>query len=133
MPIRPVYAQLLIEGKKHFEFRRSAISFDLTHMIIYASSPLKRILGVAKVNRVCIASPEETWARTKQYAGIKKGDFQQYFLNSEIAYSIEIEPEMTLRLDRQISPKEIDPNFQVPQSFKYVTLDFLNQVLSLGV
>jgi predicted transcriptional regulator len=127
-----VYAERLMNGQKHFEFRRSAISFDLTHMIVYASSPVKKILGIVKVNRVCIANPNETWEGTKDFAGINQQDFHTYFSDKDIAYSIEIEPESTIRLDNQFSPKEIDPEFQVPQSFRYVDNRFLKQVLKFG-
>ncbi|MEB3286214.1 MAG: hypothetical protein VKJ04_01795 [Vampirovibrionales bacterium] len=132
MPIKPVYAERLIRGEKHFEFRKRPISFDLTHMVVYASSPIKKILGVVKVNRVRIGSPDDTWYELKKYAGIGEHDFTNYFSNSDIAYSIEIEPSKTIRLSKQVSPKEIDPAFKVPQSFKYVDNQFVELVLALG-
>ncbi|MCE3234211.1 MAG: hypothetical protein K0Q50_391 [Vampirovibrio sp.] len=132
MPIKPVYAEKLINGEKHFEFRRRPISLNLTHIVVYASSPVQRILGIAKVNQVCIATPTETWLRTKEFAGIAEDAFAEYFSNSDIAYSIEIEPDETIKLDKQIHPREIDPEFQVPQSFRYVEENFLFQILAKG-
>jgi predicted transcriptional regulator len=132
MPIKPVYAERLISGEKHFEFRRRPISFDLTQIVVYASSPVQRILGIVKVNRVCVATPEETWLGTKEFAGIGEEAFTHYFLNSKLAYSIEIKPESTIKLARPIHPKEIDSEFQIPQSFKYVDKNFINQILALG-
>lgn len=132
MPIKPVYANRLMQGTKHFEFRRSSISLDLTHMIVYASSPVKKILGIVKVNRVNVASPAITWQKTKRFAGIERKDFQKYFLDRDVAYSIEIEPEATILLQKEISPKDIDPDFQVPQSFRYVDKAFLEKVIELG-
>lgn len=132
MPIKPVYAERIISKEKTFEFRKSPISFDLTHLIIYASSPIQKILGIIKVNRVWVASPQDTWKYTKKSAGIIKQDFNIYFSDRAVAYSIELEPESLTELNRKFSPKEIDPNFQVPQSFKYVDIEFLEKVLELG-
>lgn len=132
MSIKPIYANRLIKGTKHFEFRRSSISLDLTHMIVYASSPIKKILGIVEVNRVNVASPADTWQKTKQFAGIERKDFQEYFSDRDVAYSIEIEPDAIILLQKEINPKDVDPNFQVPQSFRYVDKAFLEKVLELG-
>jgi len=130
MPIKPVYADKIIDGSKKFEFRRASIKGDLTHLIIYASSPVKRIIGVAVVDGVDVSYPLETWGKTKHAAGISRKDFLEYFQGKEKAVTIILKDVLTL--DRSVCPKEIENNFKVPQSFKYVQPDFLQDVFTKG-
>lgn len=132
LPIKPVYAERLINGTKIFEFRRTAISMDLSHVIVYASSPKKRIVGILKVKQVNIGNPTETWEVTKSYAGITENDYKQYFSGKDLAYSIEVEPHSIIKFKKEFHPKEIQKDFVVPQSFKYVDIDFLKKVLKFG-
>jgi hypothetical protein len=39
LPIKPIYAERLMDGTKRFEFRRRPMSADVTHIVVYASSP----------------------------------------------------------------------------------------------
>lgn len=131
MPIKPIYAGKIIDGSKKFEFRRASIKGDLTHLIIYASSPVKRIIGVAAVEGVDISCPIEAWGQAKHAAGITQEGFFEYFQGKEKAVTIKLKD--VLPLDRGVCPKEIEDNFKVPQSFKYVKPDFLEDVFSKGV
>jgi len=130
MPIKPIYADKIIDGSKKFEFRRASIKGDLTHLIIYASSPVKRIIGIAVVDGVDISSPLEAWGNTKHAAGISRADFLDYFQGKEKAVTIKFKD--ILPLGRDVCPKEIEVDFKVPQSFKYVQSSFLQDVLTKG-
>lgn len=127
-----MYAERLLSGTKRFEYRRRPISRELTHIIVYASSPLKRIVGVLEVSEVHTYSPRQAWARTKRDSGISKHEFDAYFAEADTAFAIEINPEATMRLNRMLLPVEIHENFKIPQSFMYVGEDFLQQVRTLG-
>jgi len=130
MPIKPIYADKIIDGSKKFEFRRASIKGDLTHLIIYASSPVKRIIGVAVVDGVDISPPLEAWGNTKHAAGISRTDFLDYFQGKEKAVTIKFKD--ILPLGRDVCPTEIEAGFKVPQSFKYVQSSFLQDVLTRG-
>jgi predicted transcriptional regulator len=130
MPIKPIYADKIIDGSKKFEFRRASIKGDLTHLIIYASSPVKRIIGIAVVDGVDISPPLEAWGNTKHAAGISRVDFLNYFQGKEKAVTIKFKD--ILPLGRDVCPKEIEAGFKVPQSFKYVQSSFLQDVLTKG-
>ncbi len=130
LPIKPVYATRLLSGKKKYEFRRNSIRHDLTHVIIYASSPIKKIIGVAEVQKVIIASPSATWEQSKQVAGISRRAFREYFQGKKQAYAIKIKK--IIRFNKWLDPLEMDNGFKVPQSFSYVNPSFLNKVISAG-
>ena len=120
-------------GDKLFEFRRSAISAELSHIIVYASSPKQRIIGVLEVNSVEADNPGRTWRRTRGNAGIDQQHYEKYFAGSDIAYCIEIDPSNILRFTREFHPTEIESSFRIPQSFKYVDQNFLDAAMRIGL
>lgn len=130
LPIKPIYAERIIAGEKLFEFRKTMFKKDIAFFIIYSSSPIKKIMGVAKVKAIKIASPFATWEMTKHAAGISRRLFREYFQGVTTACAIEIE-EITV-LVSPIAPTEIDPAFKVPQSFCYVDDKFLRKIIERG-
>lgn len=130
MPIKPIYAEKLLSGNKRYEFRRAAIRSDLTHIIIYASSPLKKIIGIAEVGEVKVASPTVIWENTKHVAGISRRNYREYFHGKKQAHAIQINK--VLALQNRIKPEDINNGFKVPQSFAYVDDAFFRKVLTKG-
>ncbi len=129
LPIKPKYADRILSGEKEFEFRRAAISSELTHVIIYASSPQKCIVAIVKVDGGHVADPDTTWKKTKKSAGITRDEFDDYFSGTEKAYCIALNMESLVRLKHTVKPAEIRPGFRVPQSFCYVDSAFLQDVV----
>ncbi len=70
LPIKPKYADRLMDGSKQYEFRRRPFSDDVTHIVVYASSPRKQIVGILKVKDIESGSATAIWKRTKDSAGI---------------------------------------------------------------
>lgn len=131
MPIKPVYVERILSGQKLFEFRRTSIRQDTTHLIIYSSFPTKRIVGVVEVRSIITASPTATWERTKYAAGISRRLFREYFQGAKKACAIEIQSVFPLK--NPLPPHEIVPEFNVPQSYRYVDHSFLEKVIQLGM
>lgn len=132
LPIKPEYADRLMEGTKTFEFRRRPFKDDVTHIVVYASSPRKRIVGILKVREIESGSASEIWKKTRVTAGISKSDFFQYFAGAHCAHAIAIEPSETIRFKNQICPKDIEDDFIVPQSFRYVGHSFVASLLGMA-
>jgi len=130
LPIKPIYAKKLIAGEKKYEFRKRGFRLDLTHIIIYASSPLRRIVGVAEVQRVIVDSPTATWERAKQAAGISRKAYREYFQGKSKAYAIKISK--IIPFSNWIDPVSLENGFKVPQSFSYVDHLFFHRALSVG-
>lgn len=130
MPIKPVYAEKIIQGRKKYEFRRAPIRSDLTHIIIYSSSPVKKIIGIAEVEKVIVDAPSTIWERTKNDAGISRNEFRKYFRGKKNAFTICLKRIFSLQIP--VSPNEILNNFRIPQSFSYVDYNFLKNALSIA-
>lgn len=131
MPIKPMYATKLIEGFKKYEFRRTAIRQDITHLVIYASSPIKKIIGIAEVESVNVASPTAIWESTKYDAGITRKEYRRYFQGSNRAVAIKIKD--VIRLNYNIEPDKIRDGFKIPQSFLYIDMDFVKGTIHKGM
>ena len=114
LSIRPKYVESIINGSKHYEFRRSM--FNLTkaqRVLIYCTSPVKKIVASFKVGS------ETLWERYHKYSGIEEEDFFQYFEDCNRGYAIGISDLICLR--SPIDPRELNSNFKAPMSFCYLS------------
>ncbi len=129
-PIKPIFANKIINSQKHFEYRKSAFRENVSCIIIYSSSPEKKIIGIARVGKVLSGAPSRIWEQTKSSSGITRKFFREYFSGRKTAYAIPIEE--VIILNTPINPTVINLNFKIPQSFCYVDKSFLRKVLKKG-
>lgn len=130
MPIKPKYAHKIVSGQKRFEFRKAGFGSKVSHIVIYASTPVKKIIGVARVSSIGSSSPTATWENTKHAAGISREAFRRYFNGKKKAYAIGLEGVQAL--STWVDPNEIEAGFRIPQSFVYVNRPFLKSVIARG-
>lgn len=88
--INPEHVQNIIKGIKKYEYRKIAVKQDISSIIIYETTPVKRIVAEAEIIDVLMYSPEELWAFTKEESGISKEFFDEYFEGKEIAYAYKL-------------------------------------------
>lgn len=79
LSIRPEYARKILDGKKKYEFRKSTCRKKVDKILLYATSPVKKIVGEAEVVEVLTDSPEKIWEMTRDGAGIDYETFEQYY------------------------------------------------------
>lgn len=120
LSIKPRYVEEIIEGNKKYEFRRSIwrCREDVDMVYMYASSPMKKIVGAFTVEKIFEDHPEKLWNRFREFSGIKEKEFFNYFKTSKKGFAIEIEEVEVF--ETPINPKLIIPNFVPPQSFCYI-------------
>lgn len=119
LAIKPEFAEKIFNGTKKVEFRRCIFKSDkITSIIVYASSPVQKIIGEFEIDEVLTGSPEYLWGETFKEAGISKLYFDQYFADKSTGYAIRIKSfrkyhnPLCLKLDFNIS--------HPPQSFQYL-------------
>lgn len=119
LAIKPKFAYLIFSGIKKYEFRKVLFSNSaVDHVVVYASSPVQKVIGEFQIESVLQDEIENLWQTTKNQAGITKAYFDQYFINKKIGFAIKIKdakmyPEaLCLKSDYKI------PN--PPQSFMYL-------------
>lgn len=123
--IRPRFAELILNGSKTVELRRIRPSVeDGDRVLLYASSPVKELIGSCTVAAVDVGSADEVWARHGERAGVNRAEFDSYFEGASRAVAILLrEPRRVLRARTLADLRERIPGFNPPQSFGYLSAD----------
>jgi len=119
LSIRPQFAERIFEGVKHYEFRRVLFKDrSVKKIIVYASAPVSRVIGEFEIEDILELEKEGLWHQTKEYSGISKECFDQYFQGRQVGYAIKIRKAYLYE-----TPLELEKSFNIkhaPQSFVYV-------------
>jgi predicted transcriptional regulator len=83
LPIKPRYARPIMDGTKGVEFRKTSFTRMPTHVIVYASSPVMRLLGYFEVGDIVVDSVDALWARYADVGSIAEDDFRGYYAGRE--------------------------------------------------
>jgi predicted transcriptional regulator len=113
-------------GEKQIEFRKIGFRRDVEYLVIYASSPEKRVLGYARVKGIAKDSPEGLWRRFRNIGGIDREPFFNYFRGKSVAYGILIDE--SWRLSDPKKPQEIGWTWPIPQSFRYTGMEMIRRM-----
>lgn len=118
LSIKPEYAQKIFDGTKKYEFRRSVFKKkNVKTVVVYASSPVQQVIGEFEIETILNHNIQELWNLTKDYSGVTKNLFFDYFINKEKGYAIKIKEAKLY--DKALSIKD-DFNATPPQSFIYL-------------
>lgn len=113
LSIKPIYASMILDGTKHYEYRRVIFSMlNIDKVYIYASSPIKRVVGEFKVDVIINDTPQRIWERTHDESGLSEEDFFGYFKGADKAFAIAIKD--VVRYDTPIPL-----SFRPPQNYRY--------------
>jgi predicted transcriptional regulator len=117
MSIKPEFAARILSGEKRVEFRKQAFREDVSHVVIYSTTPVAAIVGICEVDGVFVAAPSTVWRKYAAVAGIARAGFAAYYTNRRQAVAIGIRKVVKLRAPVPLSAiGERRP----PQSFRYL-------------
>lgn len=130
--IKPEFANLIFEGLKKIELRKSSPSVSTDDLVIvYSTSPEMAIIGICKVNKVIKATPNEIWSKYHEILGIDKTRFFQYYHDTNTAVGIFLDNTRRLKYKIPLNQiKAIFPFFSPPQTFKYYSRSFIKASIS---
>ena len=121
LSLKPTFADLLLDGKKSVELRRVRPKAEAgTSVLIYASSPVRALVGTCVVEAIGAERPAVIWEMFGERTGLDEAAFHGYFSRCERAVAISVG-----RPRRLAEPVTIDvlrrrlPGFRPPQSFRY--------------
>ncbi|MDG6894553.1 ASCH domain-containing protein [Volucribacter amazonae] len=119
LSIKPEYVAKIISGEKKFEFRKSLPKRkDITTVVVYSTMPVGKVVGEFKVKDTHSYTPESLWERTKEFSGITKNFFDEYFSTRVLAHAFEID---SFRLyDKPLVISDVLPSGVPPQSYCYL-------------
>lgn len=114
MSIKPEFYNKIIKGEKKIEYRKIAPkNFD--KIILYVSSPVKKILGHIDVLKISTNNPDIIWEETKELGGITKDYFYKYVGKKLVISAIYIK-----KITIYNKPLYLK-NFKAPQNYLFRT------------
>lgn len=119
LPIQPRYAGPILEGLKRVEFRKRPFRREVSHVVVYSSSPVKQVVGFFEIVGIEQDSPKRLWSRYAHEGGIEKTDYDRYFARTEDAVAIRVGRVHVFK--RPFPLQELDPGMSVPQSYAYLS------------
>lgn len=117
LSIKPEYAQVILEGKKQYEFRKNRPKAGVDHIVFYASAPQKQVVGEASIESILEGTPTEIWEIAKTAAGITSTFFFTYYAGKTKAIAYKLKDVVVYKTPKSLSDYGIS---QAPQSFVYL-------------
>jgi predicted transcriptional regulator len=123
LSIKPRFATEIIAGRKTVELRRTRPrgARDGSMVVIYASSPVRAVIGTFEVDRVVSGCPDSLWDEVAERAGLSREEYDAYFDGASEAVAIFVRS-----TDKAGTPYSLDairrecPSFHPPQAFRYI-------------
>jgi predicted transcriptional regulator len=120
LSIKPTYAEAILSGRKMWEFRRVVPTHtDGLVCVLYASSPLRRIIGAFYTSYTESGTVGETWAATVGLRGVTEENYRHYFHGTDTANAMLVSG--VERCEPMVLGA-ISDNESPPQSFRYMSL-----------
>jgi predicted transcriptional regulator len=118
LSIKPEFALKIFNGSKKYEYRRTLFKHaEIDTIVVYASDPIKKVIGEFKIESILHEEPQILWDQTGEYAGISRERFFDYFTDARKGYAIEVKSTHMYN-----DPLPLD-SFMIsapPQSFAYI-------------
>lgn len=119
LSLHPRHAKKILSGEKRLEFRRVWAKKSVSSVVIYATSPMQRIVAVADVRQVHEGSPTKLWELAKAVGGgLPRRELYTYFKDRKTGYAVELEN--VRECNPALDPARLIENFRPPQSFQYL-------------
>lgn len=131
--LKPEFANKILSGSKKIELRKCSPRLNNGSLvIIYATAPIKSVVGYCILQEVISASPNEVWNSYKEDLGIDKNRYFEYYQGYSKAVGLKVNQVKTLRESIPLSKiREQWPRFSPPQSFLYIPkLELMKSYLS---
>lgn len=115
--INPQHVKKILSGIKKCEYRRTIPKKKVDKIVIYETSPTKKVVCECTIKEVKILPKEQLWNETQNISGSTYERFSNYFKDRDKAVGYIID-----KITKYKEPKELKDlgiNF-VPQSYIYL-------------
>jgi predicted transcriptional regulator len=119
LSIKPEFVEKIFSGLKKFEFRRVIFKAkSVSRIVVYASSPVQRVVGEFEVAGILSLRKHHLWKQTESGSGIAKAYFDEYFDGKDHGYAIQIRRPKKYGQPKPL--KDFCGHDRPPQSFMYL-------------
>ena len=121
--VKPEFANKLISKTKTIELRKNRPNVNIgDFIIIYATVPIKSVIGFGKIKRIIDDTPQNIWLNYSNQLGIDNSRYFEYYKDTNRAIGIEIHSICKLPFTINLADiRTFIPKFSPPQSYKYIT------------
>lgn len=113
LSLHPRHAESILRGDKLVELRRRPPRCPMpADVLIYATAPIRALVGRCRFGSLVSASPDNLWASFGRSACVSRDEFDAYFAGRTVAHALTI-------IDFASMPPSGLP-VPAPQSFAYL-------------
>ncbi len=113
----PRFADSILSGEKKVEFRKTRMSEEISRVVIYSTSPVKKVVGYFDVKEIVAKKPLALWKEFKDTSGLEFGEYTEYYNGKEKAFGIVVGN--VVKLETPLNLEKLGVN-NPPQSFMYL-------------
>ncbi len=117
LSIHPRFADAILGGDKTVELRRTRLSVDVSHIVVYSTSPVRRVVGWFEVNGFERDRPSRLWRRYGVATCLSRKEFLAYFDGAAEGTAISVG--RVVALDEPMELMTLG-SFTAPQSYRYL-------------
>lgn len=119
LSLRPKYAERIADGTKRVEFRRAWTLEPVAVLLLYATAPVSRLIGLAHVQEVRVATPTGLWRIAQEYGGgVSRRELYAYMSAKKEGFAVVLGGVEVF--DPPIDPRRVSSSFAAPQSFRFL-------------
>ena len=134
LSLKPRFAQAILAGVKTVELRRTVPKIVIpTRALLYASSPVRALLGTCVITSVRSADLAALWHEYGSRSELSSHEFQQYFEGVAKGTALTLSEPQALSRPIPLQDLRAKPrSFRPPQSFAYVDTKTGNQLIRMA-
>jgi len=121
LPIRPEFADAILNGEKRIEFRKRPFGRYVSYIVIYSTKPVSKMVGAFEVLGVEEDSPSRLWARYHDVSGISESSFFRYYADTPCGVAIRIG--RVWRFNPPVELHELEENLHPSPNYVYFLWD----------
>ena len=115
--IKPEYVEKIFNGTKKYEYRTKLAKRNVGKLVVYCTTPIKKIVGEVDVVKTLTDKPDALWEKTKEFSGSEKDGYDEYFKNHKEANAYVLENPRLFDKPKLLLDYGIK---SAPQSFCYI-------------
>jgi len=117
LSINPEHVKNILNGTKHYEFRKVRCRESVTKILIYSTAPEKMVVAEALIEDVIEDTIDVVWEITCDLAGITREFYEAYYEGKDRAVAYRLGEVKKLPEPKKLSDYGLRC---APQSFAYV-------------
>lgn len=134
LSLKPRFAEAILAGTKTVELRRTTPKIEVpTRALLYASTPVRALLGTCIITDVRTANLTALWREYGSRSELSHNEYKRYFEGLDIGTALILAHQRPL--DRMVPLQDLRAKprgFRPPQSFAYVDTKTGNRLLRMA-